>query len=167
MPKQTHLIVVAATLACFNAPSIVSAEPNSKHEAIHTCMAGYSREGKCDWNHWSEMYEACALHKFSPLDDQATIAAVKAGRCDWNNWSRFAEWLDMRLPGDKAQAIDSCMAVYSRSGMCDWNHWSEMYEVCELYKYSPLDDEETIAAVKAGKCDWNNWSNFAGWLHNR
>lgn len=74
---------------------------------------------------------------------------------------------DMPTPKNKHEALFFCMASYSKEGQCDWGHWSEMYEVCELYKYPPLDDQETIAAVKAGKCEWSNWSNFAEWLHDR
>jgi hypothetical protein len=74
---------------------------------------------------------------------------------------------DMPTPKSKHEALFFCMASYAKEGQCDWGHWSEMYEVCELYKYPPLDDQETIAAVKAGKCEWSHWSNFAEWLYDR
>ena len=74
---------------------------------------------------------------------------------------------DMPTPRNRSEALHLCMAAYSKEGQCDWKHWSEMYEVCELHKHPPLDDAETIAAVKAGRCTWSNWSNFAKWLQER
>ena len=74
---------------------------------------------------------------------------------------------DMPPPRNKSEALHLCMASYSKEGQCDWQHWSEMYEVCRLYEHPPLDDAETIAAIKAGQCTWSNWSNFAKWLQER
>lgn len=70
--------------------------PKNEFEALFLCMARYSKEGQCDWGHWSEMYEVCELYKYPKLSDPETIAAVKADKCQWSNWSPFAEWLHNR-----------------------------------------------------------------------
>jgi len=100
-----------------------------------------------------------------PAATRADLPDAAAARTDGANAPPPGD--AMMPPQDKDQAIDNCMASYSQRGVCDWEHWSEMYEACELYKYPPLDDEETVAAVKAGKCSWDNWSNFAAWVRDR
>jgi hypothetical protein len=49
------------------------------------CVAKYAEDAKCDWEHWSEMYEKCNL--YNAKIDNYLLDIVKKEQCTWSRWT--------------------------------------------------------------------------------
>ena len=49
------------------------------------CVADYARDGKCDWENWTEMYINCDLPG-ARIDDYL-LPIVEANECTWERWT--------------------------------------------------------------------------------
>ena len=76
------------------------------------CVQEYVDAGTCDWEHWSELHEACSIYDHPELDDGFFLAEVQAGRCTAANWPTLrARFLAAAAPVLVRTQCDSASAV--------------------------------------------------------
>lgn len=62
------------------------------------------------------------------------------------------------------EASLSCIETYANAGTCDWAHWSELWETCQTYEHSELEDGFFLDEVQAGNCTAANWPTLRSQL---
>ncbi len=91
VPLPTLITVIFAALAalahttdalpCKDDPGVIDAME---------CVKGYAKNEKCNWGHWSEMYETCKLWEVQI--DGILLPLVKEGsKCTWSSFEKDIE----------------------------------------------------------------------------
>ncbi|MBI1386611.1 MAG: hypothetical protein GC150_17020 [Rhizobiales bacterium] len=83
----------------------------SAFDAAVDCIGSYSQDGRCDWNHWSEMYQRCGLGNFPALSSREVITKVQNGECAWHNFPNFAASLLKYRPNEPQQQFQQPASV--------------------------------------------------------
>ena len=158
----THPVILATLAATLmaGAPSI-QAKPKTTTDALD-CVGRYAKSGNCDWNHWSELWDACSVASFPALnDDDFLLNKVKSGLCTSTAWPDLELLVNYREqpPANLDESVN-CVSRYAHMNICDWDHWSEMAKTCNTIYTELAKDDFLLNKVKGGECTWDNWSNL-------
>ncbi|XXF81195.1 hypothetical protein P2318_15950 [Myxococcaceae bacterium GXIMD 01537] len=73
--------------------SVSQAVVSPELEASLSCVEAYANAGTCDWEHWSELWEACQTYLHPELEDGVFMDEVQFGNCTAANWPALREQL--------------------------------------------------------------------------
>ncbi|MCP3061126.1 hypothetical protein LXT21_20300 [Myxococcus sp. K38C18041901] len=74
--------------------------------AALTCIETYVNAGTCDWDHWSDLYDACDVSSHPELDDGHFLEEVQSDNCTVANWPALRAQLLSTTP--LVRVFDSC-----------------------------------------------------------
>ncbi len=64
---------------------------NSLNDSL-ACVAIYSQDNICDWDHWSEIYDHCETYSYPAMErNDFLLNQIRDGQCSYDNWSNLAD----------------------------------------------------------------------------
>ncbi len=69
---------------------------NSLDESLD-CVAKYSQNNHCDYDHWSQLYEVCQTYSYPAMEkDNFLLNQIRDGNCSYDNWSNLYDQITAR-----------------------------------------------------------------------
>ncbi len=69
---------------------------NSLNDSLN-CVALYSQDNICDYDHWSEIYDRCETYSYPAMEkDNFLLNQIRDGKCSYDNWSNLYNQITAR-----------------------------------------------------------------------
>ncbi len=69
---------------------------NSLNDSLN-CVALYSQDNICDYDHWSEIYDHCETYSYPAMEkDNFLLNQIRDGKCNYDNWSNLYDQITAR-----------------------------------------------------------------------
>ncbi len=90
MKKDGRAYFVITSVTGGAACDVEAIKPSNSLNDSLNCVALYSQDNICDYDHWSEIYDHCETYSYPAMEkDNFLLNQIKAGKCSYDNWSNL------------------------------------------------------------------------------